>query len=1081
MAGFRHVGTLPGPSGGVFTRNLTDLEFARTSAGLVLVGVTHVGGGLSSWRLGAAGTGAVAVAQRAYAGGRPGAEPDVVLLGGSGARLVHSLGLGPGSQRLLLGDRGDLSGAAAGAGGLLPVDALTATRTEIGGQGYILASRVNGTATFQVWRETADGLKPAGGTALPFPAHQHARIDDIATVTVGGNHFALSLSTLGNFVSSHRLDANGVPQVAKILGMSATAPFASPRGIETVSIGSNVYVVVSGAESSSLTVLRVTATGDLIPVDHVIDEATTRFARATEIEAVTVNGRVFLFAAGADHGISMFVMLPDGRLVHLGAVEDTAATALQRVSALAAEGIGGRIAVVAASATEAGLTQFEVDPGPIGLTGWAGAGRVVGSGGNDLLLAQDSTTRIEGGAGDDILAAGRRAVTLAGGAGRDLFIPAEAQGTITIADFNPAEDRLDLSNLGFIRSTYQLTVKPTAYGLSIRYDTSTIEIRSHDGRTLQPSLITDAMFPLAHYPTPGRVTIVGTARADLITATINATMAYGLGGNDTLNGSYLGDDLNGGDGNDSILGRGGADSLFGGTGTDFLAGDAGNDSLSGGEGNDTLRGGAGNDRLAGGNGDDLLWGEEGDDLLMSEGGADSLYGGAGNDTLSGGLGNNVLNGMDGNDYIVDTGGANRIFGGAADDTILGGAGSDTISGEDGDDLLLGRAGADLLVGHAGADRILAGDGNDTAYGGFGNDSIAGENGDDVLAGEAGNDWLGGDAGNDTLNGGDGDDLLFGGSGNDHLNGGPGNDVLRGGDGNDRLHAGEGSDFLFGEAGDDLLHGQIGAGHLHGGAGRDTLSGSGAADTLIGDLDDDVLWGWDGNDVLSGGAGNDVMHGGAHDDRLSGGLGNDSLYGGPGNDTLWGEGGVDFLHGGAGRDILHGAGLNDTLIGDLDDDLLNGQGGNDVLDGGPGDDTLLGGAGDDRLAGGFDGDSLVGDAGADRLDGGAGNDTLVGGLGADTLIGGAGADVFLFRWRVESGVGAASDIIMDFSRGSDVLDLRALALTWIGGGGFDGRAGQLRVQKTAEGSLLSADFNGDRVADLELRVVGAILAATDLLL
>lgn len=1062
MAVIRHVATLLGPSGGVFTRNLTDLEFTRTPAGLVLAGVTQFGGGLSSWRVSAAGTAAAAVAQRAYAGASHRAEPDAVLMDGAGGRLALSLGLGGGAQRLQLSDSGALSTPAAGAWAGLPTDALTATRVVIGGQGYVLAARGQN-ATFQSWREGPNGLTQVGSTVMPLPVHPGARIDDIATASVGGSTFALSVSTMGNFVAIHRLGGDGRPEVGKVLGMSATTPFASPREVETVSIAGATFAIVSGGESSSLTVLRVTAAGDLVAVDHVLDEGGTRFARATELETVTVNGRAFVFAAGADHGISMFVLLPNGQLVHLGAVADTAATALQRVSALAAESIGGRIALAAASATEAGLTQFEVNPGPIGLTGWAAAGNAVGSGANDLLLAQDATNRIEGGAGDDILAAFRRPVTLVGGPGSDLFIPAEVRGTITIADFNPQQDRLDLSNLGAVRSTYQLTITPTGTGLTMRYGASVIDLRSHNGTTLQPSLIVNEMFPLAHYAAPGTATVIGTARADLIAATINATTAYGLSGNDTLHGSYLADELNGGDGNDQLAGRGGNDSLFGGAGADLLMGETGQDTLTGGEGNDTLRGGAGNDRLAGGNGDDVLDGEDGDDMLIAEAGHDRLYGAAGNDSLSGGAGNNLLNGGAGDDYIADTAGLNTLSGGAGDDTLLGGALADTINGEGGSDLLLGRGGADLLLGHDGVDRIQGGDGDDTAQGGNGNDSLSGDGGDDHLAGDAGNDWLGGGDGGDTLLGGDGDDLALGGAGDDLLGGGAGADVLRGGEGNDRLHAGAGDDHLYGEGGDDLLYGEADRNLLDGGAGRDTIYGSALADTLLGDLGDDSLSGGGGDDFLDGGQGNDTLGGGAGNDRLLGGEGDDRLLGGDGDDSLWGGPGVNYLHGGAGQDRLQGDALSDTLVGDAGNDLMLGGGGRDLLSGGVGNDTLWGGAD------------------ADNLTGGDGADLLIGEAGADTLAGGTGADVFRFVTRQDAGTGAGADVIADFAAGIDRLDLRALGLSWIGRDGFDGRAGQLRQQTTAEGSLLLADFDGDGRADLQIRMIGAVAGANDLLL
>ena len=93
MAELRHVGTLFGPSNGVFTRNMTDLAFTRTPAGLVLVGVTHVGGGLSSWRVQDSAALATAVSQRAYAAGSHLGDPRALLMDGSGGRLTGSLGL----------------------------------------------------------------------------------------------------------------------------------------------------------------------------------------------------------------------------------------------------------------------------------------------------------------------------------------------------------------------------------------------------------------------------------------------------------------------------------------------------------------------------------------------------------------------------------------------------------------------------------------------------------------------------------------------------------------------------------------------------------------------------------------------------------------------------------------------------------------------------------------------------------------------------------------------------------------------------------------------------------------------------
>lgn len=118
--------------------------------------------------------------------------------------------------------------------------------------------------------------------------------------------------------------------------------------------------------------------------------------------------------------------------------------------------------------------------------------------------------------------------------------------------------------------------------------------------------------------------------------------AYGLGGNDTLDGNR------------------GDDSLYGGSGNDYLNGDYGNDYLSGSSGNDTLIGGK-NGFITGDNGRDTLYGGSGNDSLRGGGGTDYLYGNSGNDTLSG---------QDGNDYLSGYGGSSEI------DYLSGGKGAD---------------------------------------------------------------------------------------------------------------------------------------------------------------------------------------------------------------------------------------------------------------------------------------------------------------------------------------------------------------------------------------------------------------------
>ena len=103
--------------------------------------------------------------------------------------------------------------------------------------------------------------------------------------------------------------------------------------------------------------------------------------------------------------------------------------------------------------------------------------------------------------------------------------------------------------------------------------------------------------------------------------------------------------------------------------------------------------------------------------------------------------------------------------------------------------------------------------------------------------------------------------------------------------------------------------------------------------------------------------------------------------------------------------------------------------------------------------------------------------------------GSGHDRFDFDTAAECGLGAGRDVVADFLRSEgDEIDLRSIdakttvagdqALTFIGANSFTGAAGQLRFS----GGICRGDIDGDRVADLELRILGtSSMQATDFLL
>lgn len=256
-------------------------------------------------------------------------------------------------------------------------------------------------------------------------------------------------------------------------------------------------------------------------------------------------------------------------------------------------------------------------------------------------------------------------------------------------------------------------------------------------------------------------------------------------------------------------------------------------------------------------------------------------------------------------------------------------------------------------------------------------------------------------------------------------------------------------------------------------GRDVFDGFAAAERVYGLAGDDDLYGNGGNDILYGDDGEDL---------LVGGTGNDQLFGGTGSDLLDGEQGNDVLNGGAGFDYADyfyaGAGINLDLARGI---AADGDGGVDRLSG-------VEGVFGSRFA-----DRITGDAGTNELFGEAGNDVLRGGAGQDLTVGCAGADRFVFANGDVSNTLARADLIDDFSRADrDRIDLRAIdanntaagdqAFRFVGTAAFTGSAGELRYGFSAGETVLSADIDGDRSADMFIRLTDAqTLVAADFVL
>lgn len=349
------------------------------------------------------------------------------------------------------------------------------------------------------------------------------------------------------------------------------------------------------------------------------------------------------------------------------------------------------------------------------------------------------------------------------------------------------------------------------------------------------------------------------------------------------------------------------------------------------------------------------------------------------------------------------------------------------------------------------------------------DAVTGDGDDRILGNSIGN-ILSAGGGHDSLFGFGGADSLFGGDGNDLMDGGIGADVIFGGAGLDTaLMSGasiftativevNGTATINSAAGADAVgydveivefdDGQFA--RMFGTSMGDTLSAKGGGSWPAATIFGDSLYGYGGNDILNGGLGADRMFGGRGSDLYQIDSSGDLV-----SETDWmggDSGGVDSV-----------LSLISYALGEFVENL-----------------TLLGT--DDLSGGGNDlANELRGNSGRNSLFGAAQSDVLIGGAGADLLDGGKGADRFVYE-RISDSTTALSgqDLISGFRHGEhDVIVLKAVdanlairgnqRFDFVGFDQFSRTAGELRVERGADGMRISADVTGDGRADFAIQL------------
>jgi Ca2+-binding RTX toxin-like protein len=262
------------------------------------------------------------------------------------------------------------------------------------------------------------------------------------------------------------------------------------------------------------------------------------------------------------------------------------------------------------------------------------------------------------------------------------------------------------------------------------------------------------------------------------------------------------------------------------------------------------------------------------------------------------------------------------------------------------------------------------------------------------------------------------------------------------------------DMIFAENSDSFVNRGSYTGNIFAGAGDDQIDMSAGQIHGYADLGD-------GNDTYLGSAGADEVYGGN---------GNDSLGGGAGDDYLDGEAGADSLDGGKGDDVF---------VVDDPGDTITDIAGIDTV--GAYISYTLGSGLDDLVLLGSSNLSGTGNALVNYITGNAGTNVISGRAGADVLTGDLGNDTFQ-----DTAADLNGDTITDFSVGDRIVVSTASWANFtfsVTGHTLSYTGGSLTLSNVPQGTLVahiaasggvevsilshdaSNDFDGDGLSDV----------------
>ncbi len=351
-----------------FLFGVRDIGVLSGAFGSVLYTVTAASGaGLAVWQLTAQGLGARFDTGVLPGGDFAGQTPDITLLSpGGGTQLALTGVNGAGLWSFDIGTDGALSAqGTVPADHVLPADLAVVAEQQVFGRSFLYGAR-QGAAEIDVWLMGAQGL----GTHLLLDAETstgHLGFVALAAAGTEDSPLLVAASQGPDALQVYQLGQTGQGVLAGRVRLADGLGIDTPSAVQVVAFSDWVYVVLAASGSSSLSVFSMGDDGSLQAVDHVMDGRDTRFADVTHLETAWLAGVPYLVAAGSDDGVSLFRLLPDGRLLHQVTLENASGQVLGQVAAVQITALDGVLHLAVASAGDGGVTMLQLVPQTEGL------------------------------------------------------------------------------------------------------------------------------------------------------------------------------------------------------------------------------------------------------------------------------------------------------------------------------------------------------------------------------------------------------------------------------------------------------------------------------------------------------------------------------------------------------------------------------------------------------------------------------------------------------------------------------------------------------------------------------------------